>query len=187
MIADTVGFHPRAASRSRGRVPRDALAEARDADLLIHVSDAADEERELLARVVNSVLEEIGAGARAAAFGHEQGRSRRYRSPGGPRRRRQAPAGLRRRRPGRAWMACAWRWASCSAVNASVPGLSFPLSAGRLHARLKAAGAIASEAVDELGWHLDIDAPRSVLAPLVGDDAHSASLRELIGQDQAEH
>jgi GTP-binding protein HflX len=66
-------------------------------------------------------------------------------------------------------------------------GLELPLSAGRLHARLKAAGAIAGEAVDEHGWHLDIDAPRSVLAPLLGDDVHAGSLRDLIDPPHAGH
>jgi GTP-binding protein HflX len=65
--------------------------------------------------------------------------------------------------------------------------LRLPLTAGRLHARLKAAGAIAGEAIDEHGWQLDIDAPRSVLAPLAGDDAHGAPLRDLIDPPHAEH
>jgi GTP-binding protein HflX len=55
-------------------------------------------------------------------------------------------------------------------------GLLLPLSAGRLHARLKAAGAIASESVDEHGWQLQIDAPRSVIAPLSGGNVAEASL-----------
>lgn len=55
--------------------------------------------------------------------------------------------------------------------------LCLPLTAGRLHARLKAAGAIAGEQVDEHGWRLRIDAPRSVIAPLNGG---SASENELL-------
>jgi GTP-binding protein HflX len=46
--------------------------------------------------------------------------------------------------------------------------LHLPLNAGRLHSRLKQLGAIAEERVDEDGWHLRIDAPRSVLEPLAG-------------------
>lgn len=61
VIADTVGFI-RELPHDLVAAFRATLAEARDADLLIHVSDAADEERELLQRVVNDVLEEIGAG-----------------------------------------------------------------------------------------------------------------------------
>jgi GTP-binding protein HflX len=60
--------------------------------------------------------------------------------------------------------------------------LHLPLSAGRLHARLKAAGAIAGETVDEHGWRLRIDAPRSVIAPLAGGQAADARLlRPLLG------
>jgi GTP-binding protein HflX len=64
--------------------------------------------------------------------------------------------------------------------------LQLPLSAGRLHARLRAAGAIAGESVDEHGWHLKIDAPRSVIAPLGGGDgADAALLRDVLGYSQA--
>jgi len=59
--------------------------------------------------------------------------------------------------------------------------LHLPLSAGRLHARLKAAGAISAEQVDEHGWRLRIDAPRSVIAPLSGGEgAEARLLRELL-------
>ena len=59
--------------------------------------------------------------------------------------------------------------------------LHLPLSAGRLHARLKAIGAIRHETVDEHGWQLRIDAPRSVIAPLSGSDpAETRLLRELL-------
>jgi GTP-binding protein HflX len=59
--------------------------------------------------------------------------------------------------------------------------LQLPLTAGRLHARLKAAGAITGETVDEHGWRLRIDAPRSVIAPLGGGDAtETRLLRDLL-------
>ena len=59
--------------------------------------------------------------------------------------------------------------------------LHLPLSAGRLHARLKAAGAISGESIDEHGWQLHIDAPRSVIAPLGGGDpAEAKLLQELL-------
>ena len=186
VIADTVGFI-RELPHDLVAAFRATLAEARDADLLIHVSDAADEERELLARVVNSVLEEIGAGdvPQLSVMNKVD------LVDTDPRVDRGADG-----KPRQVWLSAA-TGAGLDGLRVALgellggerirAGLELPLSAGRLHARLKAAGAIASEAVDELGWHLDIDAPRSVLAPLVGDDAHSASLRELIGQDQAEH
>jgi GTP-binding protein HflX len=64
--------------------------------------------------------------------------------------------------------------------------LQLPLSAGRLHARLRAAGAIAGESVDEHGWHLKIDAPRSVIAPLGGGGGQEAALlRDVLGYSDA--
>src|SRR6202008_325986 len=61
VLADTVGFI-RELPHDLVAAFRGTLAEARDADLLLHVSDAADEERERLHQVVDQVLEEIGAG-----------------------------------------------------------------------------------------------------------------------------
>src|SRR5690606_36700573 len=61
VLADTVGF-VRDLPHDLVAAFRGTLAEARDADLLLHVSDAADEEREHLRQVVDQVLEEIGAG-----------------------------------------------------------------------------------------------------------------------------
>ena len=48
LIADTVGFIRESANELVAAF-RATLAEARDADLLIHVSDAADDEKELFA------------------------------------------------------------------------------------------------------------------------------------------
>ena len=185
VIADTVGFI-RELPHDLVAAFRATLAEARDADLLIHVSDAADEEREILRRVVNEVLEEIGAGdvpqlsvmnkvdlidAEPRVDRGEDGK------------------------PRQVWLSAAsgvgldgLREALGELLGGDRirAGLELPLSAGRLHARLKAAGAIAGEAIDEHGWHLDIDAPRSVLAPLIGDDANARPLRDLIDPPHAE-
>ena len=165
---------------------RATLAEARDADLLIHVSDAADEEREILRRVVNEVLEEIGAGdvPQLSVMNKVDlidAEPRIDRGEDG--------------KPRQVWLSAA-SGAGLDGLREALgellggdrikAGLELPLSAGRLHARLKAAGAIAGEAVDEHGWHLDIDAPRSVLAPLIGDDANARPLRDLIDPPHAE-
>jgi GTP-binding protein HflX len=179
VVADTVGFI-RELPHDLVAAFRATLAEARDADLLIHVSDAADEERELLARVVNSVLEEIGAGdvpqlSVMNKIDLVEATPRVDRGDDG--------------KPRQVWLSAATgqgldglREALGELLGGDRirAGLELPLSAGRLHARLKAAGAIAGEAVDEHGWHLDIDAPRSVLAPLLGDDVHARPLRDLI-------
>ncbi|WP_448097085.1 ribosome rescue GTPase HflX [Luteibacter yeojuensis] len=186
VIADTVGFI-RELPHDLVAAFRATLAEARDADLLIHVSDAADEERELLARVVNEVLEEIGAGdvpqlSVMNKVDLVDTAPRIDRGDDG--------------KPRQVWLSAATgigvdglREALGELLGGDRirAGLELPLSAGRLHARLKAAGAIAGEAVDEHGWHLDIDAPRSVLAPLLGDDVHAGSLRDLIDPPHAGH
>jgi GTP-binding protein HflX len=61
VLADTVGFI-RELPHDLVAAFRGTLAEARDADLLLHVSDAADDERERLHRVVDKVLDEVDAG-----------------------------------------------------------------------------------------------------------------------------
>jgi GTP-binding protein HflX len=184
VIADTVGFI-RELPHDLVAAFRATLAEARDADLLIHLSDAADEERELLRRVVDEVLDEIGAGDvpqlsvmnKVDLIDVEP---RVDRGDDG--------------KPRQVWLSAATgqgldglREALGELLGGDRirTGLELPLTAGRLHARLKAAGAIAGEAIDEHGWHLDIDAPRSVLAPLLGDDVHARPLRDLIDPPHA--
>jgi GTP-binding protein HflX len=185
VIADTVGFI-RELPHDLVAAFRATLAEARDADLLIHVSDAADEEREILRRVVNEVLEEIGAGdvPQLSVMNKVDlidAEPRMERGEDG--------------KPRQVWLSAATGIGLDGLRDALGEllggdriraGLELPLTAGRLHARLKAAGAIAGEAIDEHGWHLDIDAPRSVLAPLIGDDANARPLRDLIDPPHAE-
>jgi GTP-binding protein HflX len=60
VLADTVGFI-RELPHDLVAAFRATLAEARDADLLLHVTEAADPERDELIEVVNGVLAEIGA------------------------------------------------------------------------------------------------------------------------------
>jgi GTP-binding protein HflX len=46
--------------------------------------------------------------------------------------------------------------------------LLLPADAGRLRARLHAQGLVADERADEHGWHIRIDAPRTLVEPLFG-------------------
>ena len=179
VIADTVGFI-RELPHDLVAAFRGTLAEARDADLLLHVSDAADEEREPLRRVVDQVLEEIGAGdvPQLRVFNKidlmegEAGMQ--------PRIDRDADG-----RPQAVWLSAA-TGAGIELLRQALgellggervqSELRLPLTAGRLHARLKAVGAIAGEQVDEHGWRLRIDAPRSVIAPLNGGSAAETEL-----------
>jgi GTP-binding protein HflX len=181
VLADTVGFI-RDLPHDLVAAFRGTLAEARDADLLLHVSDAADEERERLHQVVDQVLEEVGAGDlpqlrvmnKIDLTGAE------------PRIVRDAE-GV----PQQVWLSAhsgegldLLRQALGELLGGErvQSELRLPLSAGRLHARLRAAGAIVEEAVDEDGWRLRIDAPRSVLAPLSGGQgADIELLRGLLG------
>ncbi|OOG37004.1 GTPase HflX [Rhodanobacter sp. C06] len=179
VIADTVGFI-RELPHDLVAAFRGTLAEARDADVLLHVSDAADEEREPLRRVVDQVLEEIGAGdvPQLRVFNKidlmegDVGMQ--------PRIDRDAEG-----RPQAVWLSAA-TGAGIDLLRQALgellggervqSELRLPLTAGRLHARLKAVGAIAAEQVDEHGWRLRIDAPRSVIAPLNGGSAAETEL-----------
>jgi GTP-binding protein HflX len=153
---------------------------------LLHVSDAADDERERLHRVVDGVLEEIGAGEvpqlhvmnKIDLAGAE------------PKIVRDGEG-----RPVQVWLSAA-TGAGLDLLRQALgellggervrTELQLPLSAGRLHARLRAAGAIAEESVDEHGWRLHIDAPRSVIAPLGGGNPQDAALlRGLLGTPDA--
>ncbi|MGN2243705.1 ribosome rescue GTPase HflX [Frateuria sp. GZRR33] len=184
VLADTVGFI-RELPHDLVAAFRATLAEARDADLLLHVSDAADEERVRLHRVVDGVLEEIGAGDvpqlhvmnKIDMLGEGEDEPRAGTEP------RIVRDG--EGRPTQVWLSArtgAGLDLLRQALGELLGGervqteLQLPLSAGRLHARLRAAGAIAEETVDEHGWRLQIDAPRSVIAPLGGGHPQDAAL-----------
>jgi GTP-binding protein HflX len=185
VLADTVGFI-RELPHDLVAAFRGTLAEARDADLLLHVSDAADEERERLHQVVDQVLEEIGAGDVPQL--HVMNK---IDLVGGEPRIVRNAEGM----PQQVWLSAATgvgldllreALGECLGGERVQSELRLPLSAGRLHARLRAAGAIAEEAVDEEGWRLRIDAPRSVLAPLTGGHGQDVELlRGLLGNSDA--
>ncbi len=182
VLADTVGF-VRELPHDLVAAFRATLAEARDADLLLHVSDAADEERDQLHAVVNQVLTEIGADDVP-----QLDVMNKIDLAGLPPRLDRDAQG----RPRRVWLSAAngqgvdlLRQALGELLGGGrvCSPLHLPLSAGRLHARLHAAGAIASETIDEQGWQLQIDAPRSVLAPLgEGNGLEMQLLRPLLVQ-----
>lgn len=180
VIADTVGFI-RELPHDLVAAFRATLAEARDADLLLHICDAADEDRARLQRVVDSVLEEIEVGD----LPQLQVMNKIDLAGVEPRIERDASG-----KPVRVWLSAA-TGAGIDLLRETLgellggervrSPLHLPLSAGRLHARLKAVGAISAEQVDEHGWQLHIDAPRNVIAPLSGGDAAEARLlRELL-------
>jgi len=188
VLADTVGFI-RELPHDLVAAFRATLSEARDADLLLHVTDAADPERDLLIDVVNGVLDEIGAGDvpqlmvfnkidllnahTPAGEDHEPvNRAPAFR-PVAPRVDRHAEGA-----PTALWLSAASGEGLDllrQAISERLAGarvhaeLRLPPRAGRLRARLIELGAVKSERYDEHGWRLDIDAPRDLLLPLAGD------------------
>ncbi|HET7267751.1 MAG TPA: ribosome rescue GTPase HflX [Oleiagrimonas sp.] len=170
VLADTVGF-VRELPHALVAAFRATLSEARDADLLLHVSDAADPERDLLAEVVDRVLAEIGADD----VPQLRIMNKIDLADVPPRIDRDAEGVAQR-----VWLSAATGAGLDllrDALSQRLGGdrvrapLDLPLSAGRLYARLKAAGVIADEQVDAEGWHLFIDAPRQLLISLPGVDA----------------
>jgi GTP-binding protein HflX len=197
VLADTVGFI-RELPHDLVAAFRATLAEARDADLLLHVTDAADPDRDELIAVVNGVLEEIGAGdvpqlmvynkidvlshdgadqnaatGLAATDGGSDGSARTSRKALA-RIDRDAAEGA----PSRVWVSAVTGEGLDllrEAIGERLSGarvradLHLPPQAGRLRAKLIEIGAVQSERYDEHGWTLAIDAPRDILAPLAGD------------------
>jgi GTP-binding protein HflX len=180
VLADTVGFN-RDQPHDLIAAFKSTLAETRDADLLLHVVDAADAEVEQRIEDVQNVLEEIGAGdvpqilvynkldlvvARTSASdGHNpvQKSPRLDRVDGG--------------RVQRVWLSAA-QGSGLDLLREAITlalrrdrvrrWLQVPDSAGRLRARLFASGLVANERAAESGWDIEIDAPRSLLEPLFG-------------------
>jgi GTP-binding protein HflX len=184
VLADTVGF-VRDLPHDLVAAFRSTLAEARDADLLLHVIDAHDPHRDERIAQVDAVLAEIDAGdipqvlvwnkidlldgVAAAADAVDGGATPRV------------------------WLSAA-RGAGLDLLRAAIDArlgqervhqwLRVPPSAGRLRARLFAAGAVARERSDAEGWELEIDAPRTVIEPLFGlPDGDGGFLRAALAGD----
>jgi GTP-binding protein HflX len=190
LLADTVGFI-RDLPHDLVAAFRSTLAEARDADLLLHVVDASDPDRDLRIRDVEAVLKEIGADdlpqvlvynkidlvrtevatrgdadtgsePHAAAPTGSAPDMTQHTSVGGvPRARVSAVKG-----EGIEGLLRAMESALGSQrVSAQ---LHLPAASGRLRARLHAQGLVACEEADDAGWNIRIDAPRALVEPLFG-------------------
>ncbi|MEO6064588.1 MAG: GTPase HflX, partial [Lysobacterales bacterium] len=184
VVADTVGF-VRDLPHDLVAAFRATLAEARDADLLLHVIDASDPLRDERIEQVNAVLTEIGAGDIAQIevwnkIDRIEGAVARVDRIEGPTR-------------SRVWLSAARKSGLeglHEAIAEAVSGervrieVNLPPEAGRLRAKLFAAGVVGSEnANDEGGWSLAIDAPRDRLAPLLGADGRDGELMRVAMAD----
>jgi len=173
-LADTVGF-VRDLPHDLVAAFRSTLGEARDADLLLHVVDAADPHREERVEQVREVLAEIGAGELPELLVYNKLDCLE-----------DAPPRCDRDADGRVFRV----WVSArdgrgldllrEALAERFPArrlrtrLRLPASAGRLRAQLFDHGAVLAERSDESGWLLDLDLPARLAAQLAAGDALAA-------------
>ena len=178
LISDTVGF-VRDLPHDLVAAFRSTLAEARDADLLLHVVDAADPLRDERIGQVDEVLQEIGAGEipQLLVFNKidllDEASPRTDLSETGE--------------PARVWLSAhtgagvdSLRAALASRLSNERVTARVRLSplAGRLRARLFEVGAITHEQSDEDGWQVDLDMPLTVARQVLdGSDPDSVALR----------
>jgi GTP-binding protein HflX len=184
VLADTVGF-VRDLPHELVAAFRSTLSEARDADLLLHVVDAADPLRDERIAQVDEVLAEIGAGdlPQLLVF-NKIDRLEREDHAAAPDPRRDQPAEGRQR----VWVSAQLglgldllRKALADVLELRhVAGeLHLSSQAARLHARLHALGAIRAESHDERGWHLQVDLAIADALKLFSQ-AHGEALRPLL-------
>ena len=194
VLADTVGFI-RDLPHDLVAAFRSTLAEARDADLLLHVIDASDPERDDRIADVNGVLHEIGAGDlpqvlvynkidlmdASVPAGEDQEAATHDRAlEDGKAPHRGMPPRLDWIDGGetpRAWVS-AVTGAGLEGLRTAIEHrlgaeriraeLHVPSASGRLRARLHAQGLVAEENAEESGWRIRIDAPRALVEPLFG-------------------
>jgi GTP-binding protein HflX len=168
VLADTVGFI-RDLPHDLVAAFRSTLAEARDADLLLHVVDAADPERDRHMDDVQAVLAEIGAADLPQVRVFNKIDQVEGLAPHVDR--------IEAGQVARAWVS-ALDGRGIDGLLAAIAGhlgaervqadLHLPAAAGRLRARLHAQGLVATESADEGGWRIHIDAPRALVEPLFG-------------------
>ncbi|HTA66102.1 MAG TPA: ribosome rescue GTPase HflX [Xanthomonadaceae bacterium] len=173
VLSDTVGF-VRDLPHELVAAFRSTLSEARDADLLLHIVDAADPLREDRVGQVNAVLKEIDAGEIPQLLVFNKIDLLEHAPP----RREQPVDGVEK-----AWVsartgagldllrtAISQRFAAQRAQGE----LRLAPTQARLRARLHALGAISAEVADEHGWRVSLDLSRvqaEQLAAEAGGDA----------------
>mgnify|MGYP001159189629 CR=1 FL=1 len=185
VLADTVGFvsdlpHELVAAF------RSTLDEAREADLLLHLVDAADPLRDERIAQVDAVLEDIGAGdiPQLLVFNkidRIEGLTPRHDRP-------HAAAGTDQPQRERVWIS-ARDQRGLDLLRSALAGnlglrrvtgeLELPSSAGRLRSRLHELDAVRGESHDDQGWRLQVDLPHADAARLAAE-AGGAPLQALV-------
>lgn len=200
VLADTVGF-VRDLPHELVAAFRSTLSEAREADLLLHVIDAADPLRDERIRQVDAVLAEIGAGdiPQLLVFNKIDRIE-------GAQARRDAPDPETAPEPAlpgetlaigreRVWISARDGLGLDLLVDALsarlaqrriVAELELPPSAGRLRARLHALDAVRGESHDEHGWRISVDLSEADAARLAAQE-DAGMLRELLPAVEAEY
>jgi len=163
ILADTVGF-VRNLPHQLVAAFRSTLSEAREADLLLHIVDAADPLREDRIRQVDEVLQAVGAGdlPQLLVFNkidRIEGAEVRHDAQDG------VPDEARRERvwisarDGRGLEVLQRVLAQRLGLQHVQGTLRLPASAGRLRSRLHALEVVREERADEDGWLLEVDLP----------------------------
>lgn len=168
VLADTVGF-VRDLPHELVAAFRSTLSEAREADLLLHVIDAADPHREERIAQVDEVLQEIGAGdlPQMLVFNkidRIEGAAPRHDQPDPGVDEGEAPsAGMGRER---VWLSARDGQGIDLLRGALAQRLGFqrvrgelhlPANSARLRSRLHALGAVLAEDFEENGWRVTVD------------------------------
>ncbi len=195
VLADTVGF-VRELPHELVAAFRSTLSEAREADLLLHVVDAADPLRNDRIAQVDAVLNEIGAGEipqvlvfnkidrvlrHSDELSAEDDRltmEPRHDHPGEGRQRVWLSA-----RDGVGMELLREAIAEALALRHVVGEVRLPSGAARLRARLHELEAVRGEEVDEHGWILQVDLAIADLQRLFAQ-AHGEALRPLLESDE---
>ena len=193
LLADTVGFI-RDLPHDLVAAFKSTLSETREADILLHIVDAADPERDQRIEEVRRVLAEIGAQDVPQIFVYNKidkldavtaDASAREHADAAPERTDNAQVFDHRARAemidagrvARVWVS-AMTGAGIDLLRAALTQalqrdrvhrwLALPDHAGRLRARLIAGGFVREERTAERGWEVRIDAPRALIEPLFG-------------------
>jgi GTP-binding protein HflX len=182
VLADTVGF-VRDLPHELVAAFRSTLSEARDADLLLHVVDAADPLREERVAQVDEVLKEIGASEIPQILVYnkidkvEDGAPR-HDQPHKERERLWVSA-----RTGAGVDALRTVIARRFSAHQVTGELHLTPDQGRLRARLFALDAVRAEHADHDGWRLEIDLPLAVAERLAAEPGGHALAALFTGPD----